>query len=266
MRKTLGRLDLADIRTSNTEIILVDNASDDDTGAILKEFRDNAAIPVIIVTEEKLGSGNARNAGLKAASGAYCVFTDDDCYLESGYLSKARRIFHERDIHYGGGRTILFDESDAPEAINPVSEPGVFPPFSVIQPGKILGANMFFKQEVIQRVGWFDPLFGTGTPFPCDDLEYATRCSFAGYRGYYLPELVVYHHHGRKGNSPEMAQRLREYYHAIGAYHMRSLLEGNWEGPRQFASQWRHNREPVFRGLCGALHYLGLRVIGKGRV
>lgn len=266
LRATLGRLDLKDIRTSNTEVILVDNASDDDTAAVLEEFRRTAGVPVVTVTENRLGSGNARNAGLKVASGAYHIFTDDDCYLENGYLSKAHRAFSERDIHFGGGRTLLFDDSDAPEAVNTVCEPAVFPPFSILQPGQILGANMFFKKEITQRVGWFDAWFGAGTPFPCDDLEYATRCSLAGYTGHYIPYLVVYHHHGRKRDSPEMAQRMREYYHAIGAFQMRSLLEGRWEGPRQFASQWLHNRALVFHGLCGALHYLGLRAIGGRRV
>jgi GT2 family glycosyltransferase len=266
LRATLGRLDLEDIHTSNTEVILVDNASNDDTATVLEEFRRTAGVPVITITEDNLGSGNARNAGLKAASGAYRIFTDDDCYLENGYLSKARRVFSEQDIHYGGGRTLLFDESDAPETINTVCEPAVFPPFLSLQPGQILGANMFFKKEITQRVGGFDPLFGTGTPFPCDDLEYATRCSLAGYTGHYIPDLVVYHHHGRKRDSPEMAQRMGEYYHGIGAFHMRSLLGGRWERPKQFASQWLHNRALVFHGLCGALHYLGLRAFGVRRV
>lgn len=263
LRLTLRRLDLEDIRRSNTEVILVDNASNDDTAAVMEEFRRTMDVPVATVKEVKPGSGNARNAGLKAASGAYCIFTDDDCYLENGYLSKARFAFKDLNISYGGGRTLLFDESDAPEAINTGCEAIVFPPFSIIQPGQILGTNMFFKNEVTRRIGWFDPLFGAGTPFPCDDLEYASRCSLAGYPGHYLPELVVYHHHGRKRNSPEMVQRMREYYYAIGAYHMRSFLEGRRKGLWQFAYQGLYNRALVFQGLIGALHYLCLRVLRR---
>jgi hypothetical protein len=118
---------------------------------------------------------------------------------------------------------------------------------------------------VVRSVGWFDTLFGSGTPFPCDDLEYATRCSHAGFTGHHVPDLVVRHHHGRKPGSLKMVQRMNEYHHAIGACNMRALLQGRWEARKQFAAQWRQSRTHALHALSGALHYLGRRAVAGSR-
>jgi glycosyltransferase involved in cell wall biosynthesis len=64
------------IPKSDYEIVVVDNASTDETPDVVAEFRGSAHIRY--VHEEKLGLCIARNTGWRAASGRYVAFFDDD--------------------------------------------------------------------------------------------------------------------------------------------------------------------------------------------
>ena len=62
----------------NLEIIIVDDASTDDTKKIIKEYaeKDDRIIP--FYQSKNKGVSSARNTGLKAATGDYIVFVDSD--------------------------------------------------------------------------------------------------------------------------------------------------------------------------------------------
>src|SRR2546425_9753622 len=66
------------------EIVVVDDASTDDTADRLEDFRQfHPRIPMTIVRNEcNLGVSGARNAGLKAAQGEFVFFTDSDCTVD----------------------------------------------------------------------------------------------------------------------------------------------------------------------------------------
>jgi hypothetical protein len=65
------------------EIIVVDNGSTDDTAARLAGFGDTR---VKYIREEVVGIPQARNAGLRAASGDIIAFCDDDCTVARDWL------------------------------------------------------------------------------------------------------------------------------------------------------------------------------------
>jgi len=66
----------------NLEIILVDDGSTDESGKISDEYsyKDNR---VRVIHKENGGSGDARNKGIKAATGKYIGFIDSDDYIET---------------------------------------------------------------------------------------------------------------------------------------------------------------------------------------
>ncbi|MEA2375183.1 MAG: hypothetical protein QOD53_1646 [Thermoleophilaceae bacterium] len=81
------------------ELIVVDNASTDDTPDILRR-RDGA---VRAVREPTRGAGAARNAGLRAAGGEVIAFTDADCVVDPGWLDHLVTAIGSREDLVAGG-------------------------------------------------------------------------------------------------------------------------------------------------------------------
>ena len=79
------------------ELILVDDGSPDNCGAICDEY---AAIDgrVRVIHQENGGVSRARNAGLDAAVGKYIYFCDGDDYIEKDLLTDAVRAMHGYDM------------------------------------------------------------------------------------------------------------------------------------------------------------------------
>lgn len=69
------------------EIICVDDGSTDNSLNILKEYA-NKDTRFIILQQENLHAGIARNAGLKIAKGKYIIFLDSDDFFELDMLEK----------------------------------------------------------------------------------------------------------------------------------------------------------------------------------
>lgn len=71
---------------SDLELIVVDDASTDDTASILDEV-DDERMTVIALTD-RVGAGEARNTGLRRASGAFIAFQDSDDIWGPDHLTK----------------------------------------------------------------------------------------------------------------------------------------------------------------------------------
>lgn len=89
------------------EIILVDNASTDNTAEVARNVYNNYAgdKPAFkIVSEQKPGLSNARLKGVAEAAFDYLVFCDDDNWLCENYLSLALEIMlSNKDLAVLGG-------------------------------------------------------------------------------------------------------------------------------------------------------------------
>lgn len=69
------------------EIILVNNASKDNTSKIARKYKDNNNI-ILYETSEKLGAGGSRQKGLEFATGDYICIVDCDDYISYDYLER----------------------------------------------------------------------------------------------------------------------------------------------------------------------------------
>jgi GT2 family glycosyltransferase len=235
--KVLQALDTDEMLAAGAELILVDNNSTDFTHRVMQSYRDRQPFAVTVVTELEAGLGRARNSGLKHARGELIVFTDDDCYLQAGYLLKVVKVFDSGRFQYCGGRILLHDPDDAMVAVDYRNYFKYIPPRSFVPAGEIQGASMIVKREVFEVTGLFDPELGAGMAFRCEDAEFIARASMYGFSGAHVPELVVYHHHGRK--SVDVPGHVQGNHFARGAYY--AIMLGR--------HQWKY----LFRWL---LHYL----------
>jgi glycosyltransferase involved in cell wall biosynthesis len=166
------------------ELVLVDNASRDETRSILDRFGKDAAFPVQCVHAALPGLSRARNSGLACARGQILAFTDDDCYPRPDYLRALVEVFDEGDCGFVGGRVVLHDPGDAPVGVTDVDQAIDIRPHSFVSPSLIQGANMAFAREVVRAIGEFDPLLGAGTSCVAgEDIEYVARAVWAGSLG-----------------------------------------------------------------------------------
>ena len=82
---------------SDIEILLVDDGSPDDTGALCDELA--AADPrITALHRENGGAGAARNTGLDAASGEWVLFLDADDALLPGLWSALDGVITDADM------------------------------------------------------------------------------------------------------------------------------------------------------------------------
>lgn len=240
------------------ELVVVDNGSTDTTPAVVADFAATARFRVVPVFQPVPGLSNARNAGVAAATGDLILFTDDDCYVAPDMLDAAARAFADPAVGYASGRVRLFDPEDFPVTINESLVPLRFPARRFLPAGAVKGANLAFRKAVLDAIGPFDPLFGSGALFPSEDADAAMRAALAGWEGVYDPAIVVWHHHGRK--AADVAGLYRSYDVGRGAFHAKLLgLKGGLrQGLRAWAGlpgrAWR--RRGLLQGeLAGALGY-----------
>ncbi len=252
---TLSKIDPQSLARHNVDLVFVDSASDDSgaTLAVMKAFATQTPTPVCVLRAERAGLSTARNVGLRAASGELITFTDDDCYLDDNYYDALLRDFDALQCQYGMGQILLFDPSDDNRvAFCALSNKDTIQPRTLLPGGMIQGANMFFLRRIFEEVGNFSEDLGAGTPFPCEDIEFATRASFAGFTGALLPSVIVYHHHERKPGSLESDATLRGYDTGRGAYYAIALTRGLNECWQLWSRQSQSNG-PMSKALAAKL-------------
>lgn len=90
------------------EVLLVDDGSPDNCGAILDLYTDRADVKVL--HKKNGGLSDARNYGIKNASGEYIFFCDSDDYLPENALEPLLRKAKEYDADIVEGAFITFDD------------------------------------------------------------------------------------------------------------------------------------------------------------
>ena len=82
---------------TNLEIILINDESPDNSGAICDEYAKNDN-RVIVIHQTNIGPGGARNEGVKIAKGEYIAFVDADDYLDLSAYEKLITFMLENDL------------------------------------------------------------------------------------------------------------------------------------------------------------------------
>ena len=173
-----------------TEVVVVDNASDDGTAA------DLAARPVtVLTTPQHLHVAAARNRAAAASSGALLAFTDDDCRPAPTWLEGLVASWRE-GVALVQGRTT----ADPQQPVEPLSrtqwtpaEAGLYETSNVAYDRLSFdaagGFDEAFADEVAQVLG---PRFGR-YPFG-EDTDLAWRVKRSGGASRFAATAVVHHH------------------------------------------------------------------------
>jgi glycosyltransferase involved in cell wall biosynthesis len=214
----------------NGEIIVVDNNSQDQTSQIVRSFLSKSKIEVKLIFESKVGVSSARNKGIKSCSGELIIFTDDDCHLSESYISEALKYYHaDHTKTIRSGSVLLGDQKDLPITIKKVEKKKTWlRPSTLKEEGDILGSsligcNIMTTLEVLNSIGLFDELLGGGSPCKAaEDTDYFYRAYLKFITLEIVPDLVVYHFHGRQ-NKADATKLLGNYSIGNGALILKYL-------------------------------------------
>lgn len=200
------------------------------------------------IREPKPGLSVARNRGIRNAKGQIILFTDDDAQVHPHWAGQLQQNFKEPHVMAATGLVLPAElnteaqnifENDL-EGFGRGNHPIVFDPslfkrqnrwgFPVWEMGA--GANMAFRRDVFEKVGYFDERLGAGAAGCSEDSELWYRILASGGTCRYDPTAVVYHHHR------ETMKALKQQMKAYMRGHVTSLFiqfhrHGHWGNLRR---------------------------------
>ena len=95
---------------TQVQIILVDDGSPDRCGEICDEFAESDS-RILVIHKANGGLSDARNAGMRAATGKYILFLDSDDYLEENAVSELLEFSKKNDLDILMFDAVSFDDS-----------------------------------------------------------------------------------------------------------------------------------------------------------
>lgn len=167
-----------------SEIIVIDNASTDDTTKIAASFPH-----VRVVREEKKGLTKARERGLQEASGDVLAYIDADTRMPSGWGEAVLREFTLHDnLAALSGPYIYYDVPLIQQwIVRYLWWGGLAMPFYLYAGYMLVGGNFAIRRSVLQKMGGFD----TSIEFYGEDTDIARRASKFG-KVKFKPSFVMY--------------------------------------------------------------------------
>ncbi len=168
------------------EIIVVDNASDQDIVSLASQF------PHVTYNHEgKRGSYAARNKGISVSRGSVVAFTDSDCipnydWIKEGVITITGK---ENCGLVAGAIEVFFSKPDSPTPVELYESITAFPQREYVEKEHFgATANVFTYRSVIDTVGLFNETLTTG-----GDKEWGRRVHAAGYEVCYSSATIIRH-------------------------------------------------------------------------
>lgn len=221
------------------EIIVVDNAPEnDDTRSVAEAFK------VRYVREERPGLDIARNTGARAARFSVVAYTDDDTQPHRYWLYRVQETFRDPAIAAMTGLVIAASLETEAEVIFekfwPFNRGYIEKTFddqffrSSLHNGPPVweigaGANMAFRKELFEEIGYFDERLDVGAAGCSGDSELWYRILACGFSIRYNPMAVVYHQHRSsiRGLRRQLYSYMRGFTVAILIQYQRFGHRGN---------------------------------------
>jgi GT2 family glycosyltransferase len=188
---------LADL-PDRCEIVVVDDASADDTPRTLESF--GAAIRVLRL-EENGGFAVACNAGAEVAAGEHLVFLNNDTEPRAGWLEALLRHAEEHPLAEVVGARLLYPTGVVQHAGIAFGQDGyphnLYAGFPVDHPAvnrprrlqAVTGACMLVRRAAFERAGGFDPAYLNSM----EDVDLCLRIGEAEGGVHYCPEATLVH-------------------------------------------------------------------------
>ena len=200
----------------SSEVIVVDNGSQDQTCAVVRETRPDAQM---LCNPENRGVAPARNQGIRLAQGEYVLILDDDTVVQPGALDVLIRYMEDRpEVGLCGPKLTdadgklqlscrrfptLIDKlarrlpSILGQEISRKAEMADWDHRTIREVDYVIGACQVIRRRALQEVGLLDERIFYGP----EDVDMCLRLQQAGWRVVYNPDAVVVHEERRMSHS-----------------------------------------------------------------
>lgn len=193
----------------NYEILVVDNASTDDSTSFLEQLQ----LPVkIIKNTENRSFSAANNQAAREARGEFLLLLNNDVEPTYGWLNQMMQAALKNDKAGAVGAKLIYPYQDGhphPFKIQHAGiafkeEDGFIKPYNLgeglepFQPESnkenvragVTGACMLVRKELYQEVGGLDE----GYSYGYEDVDLCLKLYRKGYKTIYCPEALLFHH------------------------------------------------------------------------
>ena len=198
----LRSLSSLDYPGDRTEIIVVDDGSEDATSQVVQRFGIRA-----IRLDRSIGASGCRNLAVREARGEMVGFTDSDCVVHPRWLKDLVPFFEETDVGIVGGYVSNFSRVsrlDRYEDVKSSLNMGQRPFESnrgKLSRSYVPSCNLIVRKRAFLQAGGFQENLKVG-----EDVDLCWRIQELGYRLRYLPRGEVKHKH-RNRLYPMLARR-----------------------------------------------------------
>ncbi|MGQ9666559.1 MAG: glycosyltransferase family 2 protein [Anaerolineae bacterium] len=190
------------------EIIVVDNASTDESVALVRERYPEVRL---VVLSENRGLTGGVNAGIRSATGGIIALLNNDAEAEPGWVAAlvetleahpeagsaaSKMLLHDRrDVLNSAGDTYRLEGIPGNRG---VWERDVGQYDRDIEVFGACGGAAAYRRAMLEEIGLFDEeLF-----MYCEDVDLAWRAQIAGYHCVFAPQARVYHRLSATGGGP----------------------------------------------------------------
>lgn len=197
------------------EVVVVDNASPDETAALLREHVDGATL---LFNDVNSGFGAASNRGAEHARGRYLCFLNTDAFVGEGWLAPLLQVFEEDATAGAAVPMLLNPDGTIQEAGSIVDSVGWALALGSDESAGSLehrfrravdfasAACMLVERDTFLEVGGFDPVYGMGY---FEDVDLCFTLEERGLRTIYQPRSKVVHERHGSGTSDLARQRMQ---------------------------------------------------------
>ncbi len=229
----------------STEIIVIDNASDDGSVELVKK---NFPEVNLIEAKQNLGFSKANNLGLKISRGKYiCLINPDTIVEEDTFLEMINFMDMHPEVGLAGCKILNPDGTFQLACRRSFPTPWVaftkivglsklFPQSKLFarynltyldenksyEVDAVSGSFMFLRREIYDKIGGLDETFFMYG----EDLDFCFRVKKAGYKVYYVHSTKIIHFKGESTKRSNIDE-LKHFYDAMRLF-VRKHFSSSW--------------------------------------
>ena len=207
-------------QSATWEVIIIDNASTDDS---LLQLKQDLLPSRLIENRRNEGFAKAANQGMRMAKGTYIVLLNPDTLLRDDALGKMS-VFMDNDPRIGACGCALFNEDGTLQmSAHPFPHLAdiffdrthlayVFPKNRIFgryqmsywahneirEVDWVSGACLMVRRQLIETTGMFDERFFMF----CEDIDWCLRIKKSGWKIFYFPDTAVLHYKSKSSICP----------------------------------------------------------------